>query len=785
MIGLFRVALTTLLVMASLTLSLAQETSRPGDESDSSAASQASFGTYIVQTGDSLFALAQRFNTTVAALAAVNDFAESERLSAGQSIFVPTIRNSYVETYEVQPGDTLFSISRRFNSSVGILQGLNGIADGRLIYTGQSLIVPAVSEDELEILIVAPNDTLYDISRRYNTAVSVLKALNGIADARELREGDTVLVPRIDEVRFEVYEVTTADSLYSLSRRYATTEAVLVTLNGLAGPLDLEVGQTIIVPRVDESMFEVYVVEQGDSLFKISRQFNTTVAQLRALNGIGGRLDFPVGRSILVPKVDESVFETVIVQPGDSLYALAQRYDVSLTALQALNRLPDPRDLRVNQSILVPMLDGAVLEIHAVRLGDKLTKIAEANDTTVAFLQTLNGITDPSLIQLNDTILIPKPVGVSVRPGFGFGLQVFMDHDNVDALAEQVKQLGVNWVKIDVPWSEIESQPGVYDFMNLDATVAAMELAEANILLNVFDAPAWSRSSYTEKLNSLMRDYGGPPENLNDFALFMANLATRYAGIVDGYEIWKSPNLLKFWTIPVYHREPELNADGDYGVPDEVRLGARFYLPLLKIGYETIKSHDAAALVISGGLAPVGFSDGYNSIDTGTYLSEMLEAGAADYSDAIGAVFSASAVPPTLSCCDKPPGVESHYESFLQYFPELLEFYQAVLAENGLARKQIVVTQVGWGTREGANIAIPSSGFEWLNYTSEEEQALYVTQAFQIVQDIDSIAAMFLYNLNGCAVEDEEACFFSLVDAAGAQRPAYQAFAAAPKSAPG
>ena len=310
-----------------------------------------------------------------------------------------------------------------------------------------------------------------------------------------------------------------------------------------------------------------------------------------------------------------------------------------------------------------------------------------------------------------------------------------------------------------------------------------MELVDVQILLNVFDAPAWSRTGYTEKLNSQMRDYGGPPEDLNDFAAFLANLVTRYAGIVDAYEIWKSPNLLKFWTVPVYSREPELNAEGDYGIPDEVQLGAQFYVPLLQVGHETIKSHDQEALVISGGLAPVGFSDGYNSVDTGSFLQAMLAAGAADYSDAIGAVFSASAVPPTLSCCDKPPGVESHYESFLQYFPELMEFYDEVLTENDLAEKPIMVTQVGWGTREGANIAIPSSGFEWLNYTSEEEQALYVTQAYQLVQEVDSVMAMFLYNLNGCAVDDAEACFFSLVDAAGTQRPVYASFESVPKSA--
>ena len=211
-------------------------------------------------------------------------------------------------------------------------------------------------------------------------------------------------------------------------------------------------------------------------------------------------------------------------------------------------------------------------------------------------------------------------------------------------------------------------------------------------------------------------------------------------------------------------------------------LGASHYVPLLKVAYDTIKAHDGRALVISAGLAPVGFSDGYNSIDTGTFLQGMLDEGAAASSDAIGAVFSASAVPPTLECCDKPPGVDSHYESFLQYFTGLLDFYTEVLSVNGLSDTPIIVTQMGWGTSEGNNIAVPSSGYEWLTYTSEDEQALYVRQAFQIVQKMENVAAMFLYNLNGCGAGDDEACFFSLVDAVGERRPVYDSFSNVPKS---
>ena len=683
------------------------------------------YAPYVAQAGDTLIGIAEELDTTLESLLAVNDMVEVGELFAGQQLLVPRLGSVILEPYAVRPGDTLFSIARAYQTSVGILMGLNALSDESAIDVGWTLLAPRARHAELETHIVAAGESLFGISRRYHTDVALLKSLNGIGDERDLRAG-----------------------------------------------------QKLFVPPVDDTRFEVYVTAPGDSLYNISRMYNTSLTQLRALNGIAGGQDLAVGRSLLVPRIDETVFDSVLVEPGDSLFGLARRHGLSLAALQALNRLGDPGAIAAGQRLLVPKLENAVLDLHITRAGESLASLAERYATSVELLRTLNAIDDPDLIQVDARLLVPKMAAPLARPGFGVGIQLFIDGGNAPALAAQVQQLGAGWVKIDVPWSRIEPERGRYDYADLDATVGAMALAELKILLNVFDAPAWSRQAYTAKLNSRMQENGGPPENLDDFARFLANLATRYAGLVSAYEIWKAPNLLKYWTVPIYDSEPARTADGDYGIPDGVELGARHYLPLLRVGYETIRSLDSAALVISAGLAPVGLSDGYNSIDTGAYLRDMLEYGAAELSDAIGAVFSASAVPPTLSCCDKPPGVDSHYESFLQYFPDLMRFYADALAEHGLAEMPIVVTQVGWGTREGSKIAIPSSGYEWLNYTSEREQALYVTQAYQIAQDIDSVSAMFLYNLNGCAVADEEACFFSLVDAAGQRRPVFAAFEA-------
>ncbi len=682
--------------------------------------------------------------------------------------------------YVIQRGDSLIDIARRFNTTVDALIEANTIADEALIKAGHVLLIPAPGATALTVYEVQPGDTLFAISKRFNTSVGILQGLNAIDDASAIVAGQTILAPRIDEREVEFYQVKAADTLADIARRFATSVDELMALNGIAEESALKVGQILSLPRAQDSEYLVHITQNGDTLFDLSRLYNTTVAQLRRLNDLKGD-DLAIGRRLVVPKVDDAFFKRYIVQAGDSLYSIARRYQVDISVLQALNRLADARDIEAGQAILAPTLEGATLAIHLIQQGDTLEKIAEKYDTSVELLQRLNGIADPSLIVVDSALLAPIPKEIRARPGFGFGIQLFIDRARAGELALQAKELGVNWVKIDVNWAEIESAAMVYSFSALDAMIAALASADMKIMLNVYGAPGWSRANYTETLNSQFRDYTGPPENYEDFARFLAALVTRYAGLVHAYEIWKSPNLVKFWTVPIYTREREMTADGDFGIPDAIAMGGAHYAALLKLAYETIKAHDAEALVIAAGLAPVGFSDNYNSIDTGRFLDDMLLAGAADFSDGIGAIFSASAVPPALSCCDKPPGVDTHYESFLQYYVELLAYYEEILSRREVDLP-IIVTQLGWGTTEGANLALASTGFEWLSYTNEDEQALYVKQAYAMAQNIETVSAVFLYNLNGCAVGDEEACFFSLEDAAGRKRPVYAAYAAVPKS---
>ena len=106
--------------------------------------------TYVVQPGDSLGEIAQRYGTTVYALASLNNISNLNLIYAGQVLYLPGCTTDpppppppATTTYTVVAGDTLYKIAVRYGTTVAELSAMNGITNPDLIYAGQVLIVPA------------------------------------------------------------------------------------------------------------------------------------------------------------------------------------------------------------------------------------------------------------------------------------------------------------------------------------------------------------------------------------------------------------------------------------------------------------------------------------------------------------------------------------------------------------------------------------------------------------------------------------------------------------------
>jgi len=179
------------------------------------------------------------------------------------------------------------------------------------------------------------------------------------------------------------YAVEAGDSLWKIARKTGTTVAELQRANRLTSNSRLHVGQKLIVPGKAPSVApaagtaaSTYTVKPGDTLSAIARRAGSTTADLMRLNKL--RSDYVrVGQEILLPsgaalgveaapaaaapaatpaapvrKPDGSVIH--VVKAGETLGAIARKYQVKVADLAVANNIADPKKIRPGQELVIP-----------------------------------------------------------------------------------------------------------------------------------------------------------------------------------------------------------------------------------------------------------------------------------------------------------------------------------------------------------------------------------------------------------------------------------------------
>ena len=202
---------------------------------------------YIVQKGDTLYSVAMANNTTVDELKKANNLT-SNILSTGQLLKIPSALLPE-STYIVKKGDSLYSIANKYNTTVDELKRINNLTSN-ILSIGQVLKLPSdkVSDVEKEentiSYTVQKGDSLYSIARKYSTTIDKIKDLNNLT-TNLLSIGQVLLIPTDTNLE-TTYTVQKGDSLYSIAKKYNTTVDRLKQLNNLKSNL-LSIGQILIV----------------------------------------------------------------------------------------------------------------------------------------------------------------------------------------------------------------------------------------------------------------------------------------------------------------------------------------------------------------------------------------------------------------------------------------------------------------------------------------------------------------------------------------------------------
>lgn len=252
---------------------------------------------------------------------------------------------------------------------------------------------------------VTKGDTLWSIANKYGITVAELKKLNNLP-TNSLSIGQTLKVVSEEETIPEdylIYKVKSGDSLWKIANEYGTTVDTLMSINNLSNN-NLTINQQLFIPKTKESGVEskkTYTVKSGDSLWKIANENNITVDELKNVNNLSSNI-LSVGQVLIIPEYSTGEINYV-VQSGDNLYSIANKYGVTVDDIKKLNNLSFNL-LQIGQILKIP--GSTNYNTYIVKSGDSLWKIANTYGTTVNKLMNINNLTTNNLT-IGQKLLIP------------------------------------------------------------------------------------------------------------------------------------------------------------------------------------------------------------------------------------------------------------------------------------------------------------------------------------------------------------------------------------------
>ncbi|MCK4258705.1 MAG: LysM peptidoglycan-binding domain-containing protein [Halanaerobiales bacterium] len=159
--------------------------------------------------------------------------------------------------YEVYPGDTLWTIARKYGITMFHLLVANPeITNPNLIYYGQLIRIPLGVLPDSIIYTIRPNDTLWMISRYFALTLDQLLQSNPqIVTPSLIYIGQQINISSVaPPPNTRLYAVQSGDTLYKIARRLGTTDGELLRLNlGITNPNLIYLGQRIVVPIKPET----------------------------------------------------------------------------------------------------------------------------------------------------------------------------------------------------------------------------------------------------------------------------------------------------------------------------------------------------------------------------------------------------------------------------------------------------------------------------------------------------------------------------------------------------
>ncbi|UUM29170.1 LysM peptidoglycan-binding domain-containing protein [Acinetobacter colistiniresistens] len=374
--------------------------------------------TYVVQPGDTLAIIAQKNGVNWRDIAQWNQIDPNGTLFVGTSLYLydakpqaePVKAAEKPESYVVQSGDSLTNLASRFDLTLKQLADYNNLSVTDGLFVGQKL-------------------TLIEPKTNTRTAHQTTRATESKAATAT-------------KVATKSYTVKRGEYLKLIADRYALSNQELADLtSGLTPSSSLFVGQKINVPLHEVSQTqeeseptksnvkhenvsasssyktESYTVQRGDTLSSIATKSKISLSELADLNNLKSNSGVRLGQSLKIP-AGSTVPDQYVVQSGDSLNAIAAKYNLQLSYVADLNGLERTAGVRVGQRLKlsgdVPAKtttsnttkarDESTPDVYTVKSGDTLGNIASRHNLQLDYVAGLNGLTRTSNVRLGQKL---------------------------------------------------------------------------------------------------------------------------------------------------------------------------------------------------------------------------------------------------------------------------------------------------------------------------------------------------------------------------------------------
>ena len=259
---------------------------------------------YRVRSGDTVTQIAKRFGVSISKIARLNNLGPTSLIRVGQTLKLSGTapKKAVVESYRVKAGDNLSSIAKKHGLTLQELTAVNRISSSTIIFPGQVLRVaklletPAPAADSPDSYQVQPGDTLKSIGKRFSLSLSVLRDFNGLSSSSIIYVGQVLSLKPAPRQNTQAPVAAVAP----------IASPVVWDPTPSASPLSDEVS-TIdpMRPTGACTVHGFHTVRAGETVSRIAAVYGVSTQSVLSANSLSWSSTIYVGQRLSIPGVHE------------------------------------------------------------------------------------------------------------------------------------------------------------------------------------------------------------------------------------------------------------------------------------------------------------------------------------------------------------------------------------------------------------------------------------------------------------------------------------------------